>query len=107
MSHFAEVIDGVVVRVIVAEQDFIGSGAVGDPQRWIQTSYNDRIRKNYAGIGYAFDAERDAFIAPRPFASWFLDEATCEWSAPAPMPTDGKLYRWDELAKTWIESESK
>lgn len=112
MSHFAHVDEqNVVTQVIVAEQDFINSGAVGDPARWIQTSYNTHggvhamggtpLRKNYAGIGYSYDSGRDAFIPPKPFASWTLDEATCLWTAPVPMPTDGQLYVWNETNQAW------
>ena len=68
-----------------------------------RTSYNNNYRKNYAGIGYTFDAERDAFIAPKPYASWVLDEATCRWEAPTPMPTDGKFYYWSEADLAWTE----
>jgi len=93
MSHFAEVDStNIVLRVIVAEQDFIDSGAVGDPTHWIQTSYNTRggvhlhggtpLRKNYAGAGDTYDPGRDAFIPPSPFPSWVLDETTCQWVAP-------------------------
>lgn len=70
---------------------------------WKQTSYNGNIRKNYAGIGYIYDAARDAFIAPKPFNSWILNETTCRWEAPVPMPTDGKFYTWDENTTSWIE----
>jgi hypothetical protein len=70
-----------------------------------RTSYNGNIRKNYAGIGYYFDEARDAFIAPKPYDSWILDEETCRWQAPTPMPEDGKLYGWDEESLSWIESE--
>lgn len=89
MSHFAEVIDGIVQRVIVAEQDFIDSGAVGDPANWVQTSYNTHagthgmggtpLRKNYAGVGFAYDSTRDAFIPPQPHPAWVLDDPTCTW----------------------------
>lgn len=114
MSHFAQIDDNnVVIQVIVAEQDFIDSGAVGDPSRWIQTSYNTYggehrnggipLRKNYAGIGYTYDAGRDAFIPPKPFPSWVLNEDTCLWEAPVPMPEDGKRYSWDEVAQNWVE----
>ena len=113
MSHFAKVENGIVTQVIVAEQDFINSGAVGDPALWVQTSYNTRggahssggtpLRKNYAGIGYAYDATRDAFIPPKPFASWLLNEDTCLWDAPVAMPTDGKRYTWDEETTSWVE----
>ena len=114
MSHFAHV-DGnnIVTQVIVAEQDFINSGAVGDPSSWIQTSYNTYagqhknggtpLRKNYAGIGYSYDAGRDAFIPPKPFNSWTLDETTCLWEAPTPYPTDGKIYNWNENTLSWDE----
>jgi hypothetical protein len=70
---------------------------------WKQTSYNGNIRKNYAGIGYTYDAQRDAFIPPKPFDSWVLNEETCLWDAPTPMPQDGKRYRWDEPTTSWIE----
>jgi hypothetical protein len=70
---------------------------------WKQTSYNGNFRKNYAGIGYTYDAQRDAFIPPQPYPSWSLDENTCLWQALAPMPTDGKMYFWDEPTLSWIE----
>ena len=119
MSHFAEIDDNnIVTRVIVAEQDFIDTGAVGDPSKWIQTSYNTRggvhygqdgnpdsgepLRKNYAGIGYTYDAGRDAFIPPKPFASWTLDEETCYWNPPTPMPNDiTKIWTWNETTQSW------
>jgi hypothetical protein len=114
MSHFAQIDENnIVTNVIVAEQDFIDSGAVGDPSKWIQTSYNTQagehklggtpLRKNYAGIGYIYDATRDAFIPPQPFASWVLNEDTCLWDAPVAMPTDDKLYSWDEPTTSWVE----
>ena len=118
MSHFAKVENNVVTQVIVAEQDVIDSGMFGTG--WVQTSYNTRggihygqdgrpdggvaLRKNYAGIGYSYDAGRDAFIAPQPFPSWVLNEQTCQWEAPVPMPADGKRYAWDEDAKAWVEA---
>jgi hypothetical protein len=102
MAHFAELDrDNVVLRVIVADQAFIDSGAVGEPSRWVQTSYNGRMRKNYAGPGYTYDKGRDAFIAPQPYASWRLDEATCLWEPPIPMPHDGKMYQWNEAKGAW------
>jgi hypothetical protein len=70
---------------------------------WKQTSYNSRIRKNYAAINYSYDASRDAFIAPKPFNSWTLNESTCKWEAPVPFPTDGKYYRWDDSVQNWVE----
>jgi hypothetical protein len=75
----------------------------GGYANWKQTSYNGTIRKNYAGVGYTYDSQRDAFIAPQPYASWLLDEQTCLWNAPTPMPTDDKQYRWDEPTTSWIE----
>ncbi len=104
MSHFAEIDNNnIVQRVIVAEQDFINSGAVGDSFRWVQTSYNNNFRKNYAGKGYTYDKTRDAFISPQPYPSWLLDEDTCRWEAPTPMPDDGKMYEWDEDTTSWKE----
>lgn len=70
---------------------------------WKQTSYNSRIRKNYAGIGYSYDAARDAFIPPKPFNSWILNEETCLWESPIEYPTDGKYYRWNEDSTSWYE----
>jgi hypothetical protein len=113
MAHFARVENGVVTQVIVIDQETLNTGHWGDPQTWIQTSYNTQggkhilggtpLRKNYAGIGYTYDTQRDAFIPPKPYASWILDEETCLWSAPQPMPTDGKLYNWDDSTTSWQE----
>jgi len=114
MGHFAQINEAnQVVQVIVAEQDFINTGLVGSPSTWIQTSYNTfagqhrlggtPLRKNYAGIGYSYDSTLDAFIPPKPFPSWTLVEDTCQWAPPTPMPTDGKMYRWDEDTLAWIE----
>jgi hypothetical protein len=112
VSHFAKVIDGIVVEVLVIEQDVIDTGLFGEPSLWVQTSYNTHggqhpegrpLRKNYAGIGFTYDAERDAFIAPQPFPSWVLDEDTCLWDAPTPYPDDGKIYIWDEATLAWVE----
>ena len=105
MSHFAEInTDNIVQRVIVAEQNFINSGAVGDSFNWVQTSYNGNFRKNYAGSGYTYDKTRDAFIAPQPYPSWTLVEATCQWESPTPYPTDGEMYTWDEDTTAWVEA---
>ena len=105
MSHFAEInSDNIVQRVIVAEQNFINSGLVGDSFNWVQTSYNGNFRKNYAGSGYTYDKVRDAFIAPQPYPSWTLVEATCQWEAPTPYPTDDKMYTWDEDTTNWVEA---
>jgi hypothetical protein len=122
MGHYAKVVDGKVSQVIVAEADFFNTFVDSSPGQWIQTSYNTRggvhyeansntpsadqakaLRKNYAGIGYSYDMTRDAFIPPKPFNSWVLDEQTCLWNAPTPMPTDGKAYEWDEATTSWKE----
>jgi hypothetical protein len=111
MSHFARVnAQGLVEQVIVAEQDFINT--LSDASSWVQTSYNtqggqhpeDRpLRKNYAGVGYTYDSVRDAFIPPKPYASWILNEDTCLWDSPVAYPDDGKTYSWDEATTNWIE----
>jgi hypothetical protein len=113
MAHFAKVNGGIVEQVIVAEPDFFDTFVDSSPGEWIQTSYNTYggvhktggtpLRKNYAGIGYTYDKERDAFIAPQPFASWTLDEDTCLWESPSPYPSDGKIYVWDEPTTNWVE----
>lgn len=101
MSHFAKIENGIVTEVIVAEQDYIDTLE----GQWVQTSYNANIRKNYAGIGYVYDAERDAFIPSKTFNSWILNETTCTWEAPTPMPDDKKPYSWDEASLSWKEQE--
>lgn len=118
MAHFAE-IDGnnIVLRVVVVdnkdtstaqgvEKEYIGAAYLESllGGTWVQTSYNGKIRKNYAGVGFTFDQQRDAFIPPKPYPSWVLNEETCLWQAPVPMPTDGKMYVWDEEAQSWKES---
>ena len=104
MSHFAKLDNNVVTEVIVTEQDFINSGAVGDSFLWVQTSYNGNFRKNYASVGGTYDKVRDAFIAPKPYPSWVLVEDTCQWKAPTAMPNDGKAYAWDEDTTAWVEN---
>ena len=104
MSHFAKLNNNVVTEVIVAEQDFINSGAVGDSFLWVQTSYSGSFRKNYAGVGYTYDKSKDAFIAPKPYPSWLLVEDTCQWEAPTAMPDDGQAYEWDEATTAWVEN---
>ena len=110
MSHFAQVENGIVTQVIVAEQDVIDSGLFGSG--WVQTSYNTYggqhpegrpLRKNFASIGFTYDTQRDAFISPKPFPSWVLNETTCLWDAPTPMPTDNKRYNWNEEQQQWVE----
>lgn len=122
MGHFAKVVDGKVTQVIVAEQEFFDTFVDSSPGTWLQTSYNTRggkyyqpnssdlhpdqsmaLRKNYAGIGYSYDATRDAFIPPTPYASWVLNEETCLWDAPVAYPADGKEYSWDEPTVSWKE----
>lgn len=122
MAHWAKIVDGKVVSVIVAEKEFFQTFVDSSPGTWLQTSYNTRggvhyqpdsetpsadqskaLRKNYAGVGYSYDAAKDAFIPPQPFASWTLDDATCLWNAPVAMPADGKPYAWDEATTSWKE----
>jgi len=104
MSHFAKINNNTVTEVLVAEKDFINSGLVGDEFLWIQTSYNGNFRKNYAGVGYAYDKARDAFIPPTPYPSWTLVESTCQWEAPTAMPTNGN-YNWNEETLSWVSYE--
>ena len=114
MSHFAQIDENnTVTQVLVIEQAVVDTGMFGDPNSWIQTSYNTSagehrlggipLRKNYAGIGYSYDSTRDAFIPPKPFASWVLVEDTCLWQASTPRPSDGKMYTWDEDTLSWID----
>jgi len=104
MAHFAKIdSNNIVTQVIVAEQDFINSGAVGDSFLWVQTSYNNNFRKNFAGVGYTYDKAKDAFIPPKPYPSWTLVEDTCQWTAPTAMPDDGKMYTWNEDTTNWTE----
>jgi len=130
MSHYAKVQDGIVTQVIVAEPEFFNTFVDSSPGKWIKTSYNirggvyydpetnqpaedqsvinddeARQRKNYAGIGYTYDATRDAFIPPKPYDSWVLNEDTCLWEAPVPRPDDGKDYTWDEETTSWVVVE--
>jgi hypothetical protein len=110
MSHFAKVENGIVTQVIVAEQDVIDSKLFGDG--WIQTSYNTHggkhpnntpLRKNYAGVGYIYDEDLDAFYMPQPYLSWTLDIESCLWQSPVPYPQDGKHYQYDESIINWVE----
>lgn len=113
MAHFAKVVDGKVTQVIVAEPEFFETFVDSSPGEWIQTSYNTYggehklggtpLRKNYAGIGFSYDRTLDAFIPPKPFESWSLNEDTCLWQAPVPMPDDGKIYVWNEETTSWDE----
>jgi hypothetical protein len=113
MSHFAKVLNGKVIQVIVAEPEFFDTFVDSSAGQWIQTSYNTLggvhanggtpLRKNYAGIGFTYDPQKDAFIPPKPYESWVLNENTCLWDAPTPMPTDEKIYNWDEPTLSWKE----
>jgi len=117
MAHFAQLNEeNLVTQVIVvanedtADQDGVENEAIGIAfcnnllgGRWVQTSYNANIRKNYAGVGYKYDAALDAFIPPQPFASWTLNNETAQWEAPTPYPTDDKRYTWDEETTSWVE----
>ena len=117
MAHFAEIDqNNVVLRVIVVDNKDtstpdgteVESIGVAFCQRllggnWVKTSYNGNIRKNYAGIGYSYDSGRDAFIPPKPFNSWVLNENTCQWDAPVAKPNDDKMYSWDEGTQSWVE----
>ena len=126
MSHFARVQNGIVTQVIVAEQDVINTGLFGPASEWIQTSYNTRggvhydpvtnkpdggiaLRGNFAGLGYTYNASQDVFYAPQPYPSWTINQTTWTWEAPIPMPTDDKIYTWNEATKSWdvIELASK
>ncbi len=108
MAHFAEINqDNIVVQVLVVpdSEEHRGQQYLADDLllggTWIQTSYNGRIKKNYAGPGYTYDSTRDAFISPKPYISWVLNESTCRWEAPVPKPEDGKNYYWDETTLSW------
>lgn len=117
MAHFAQLDDNNTVTqvIVVHNNELLDNGVESEAKgiafcqsllggTWVQTSYNASIRKNYAGVGYTYDSGRDAFIPPKPFASWLLDEAICRWQAPVPMPEDGKFYAWDETTLSWKET---
>lgn len=120
MGHYAKVVDSKVTQVIVAEESFFDSFVDDSPGEWIKTSYNTRggvhyepdsdtpsadqskaLRKNYAGVGFTYDKDKDAFIPPQPYDSWTLNETSCQWEAPVPYPTDGELYTWNEDTQQW------
>jgi len=117
MAHFAEIDNNdVVLRVIVVSNNDTSDGQTGEEvesigiafcQRlfggnWVQTSYNGKFRKRYAGIGYTYNRQYDAFIPPKPYSSWTLNTTTLDWEAPVPYPTDGKIYTWDEATQSWV-----
>lgn len=111
MGHYAKVVDGVVTQVIVAEADFFNSFVDTSPGKWIQTSYNTHagvhsqggtpLRKNFAGIGFTYDKTRDAFIPPKPYPSWLLNDDTCQWEPPVAYPEGEGLYSWNEETQSW------
>ena len=118
MAHFAQIDENdIVVNVMVIEQDMVDTGLFGDPNTFIKTSYNTfggvhygpdgqpdggvALRKNFAGIGHKYDRERDAFISPKPHNSWTLNEETCLWEPPIPMPNDEFVYSWNEYTLSW------
>ena len=126
MAHFAKIENGVVTQVIVVdnkdcsdangvEKEYIGAAFCEKlfGGEWKQTSYNGNIRKNYAGIGYSYNAEIDAFVQPQPYASWTLDAETAQWNPPVAMPEDAgtgeppKRYTWDEATTSWVVLESE
>lgn len=98
MAHYAKIIEGTVVEVIVADEDYI-SELEGT---WVQTSYNSNIRKNYASVGGTYDSTRDAFINPKPYPSWILDETTCQWNPPVEIPDKENKYVWNEDTTSWV-----
>jgi hypothetical protein len=115
MAHFAEISDGIVTQVIVVNNADCGGGEFPDSEpvgqafiasiglggEWLQTSYHANFRSAYAGIGYTYDADADVFIAPQPYPSWTLDSAH-DWQPPTAMPTDGKMYEWNEDDQEWV-----
>jgi len=122
MAHFAKLDDNNVVIDVnaVHNNELLDNGVESEAKgvefltsrsnghsNWKQTSYNASIRKNYAGVGYTYDATRDAFIPPKPLASWLLNKESCQWAPPIAYPTDGKIYCWDEASITWIINETE
>ena len=118
MTHYAKVLDGKVLDVIVAESEFFETFVDTSPGEWIKTSFNTRggvhygadgkpdggeqLRKNYASVGYSYDKKKDAFIPPQPFPSWILNDESCLWEAPIPCPSDTESYLWNEATQQWI-----
>jgi hypothetical protein len=122
MTHFAKVLDGKVIQVIVAEPEFFDTFVDSSAGTWIQTSYNTRggvhyakdsdtpdggiaLRGNFAGIGYSYDHINDVFYPPQPYPSWTLNKTTWLWESPTPYPLDDNVYVWDEATKAWVTTE--
>ena len=112
MAHYAFLDENNIVTEVITGIDETELIEGLEPEIWYgnfrnqvckRTSYNGNYRKNYAGVGYSFDETRDAFIPPKPFASWILNEDTCIWETPVPYPNDGKNYKWNEPTEEWIE----
>ena len=102
-KYWAKIVDGLVVNVIVANEDFFDTFVDDTPGTWLETKMDGSIRKNYAGIGHTYDQGRDAFYEPQPYPSWILNEDTCLWECPVAYPDDGKIYNWNETTKAWDE----
>lgn len=117
MAHFAQLDDNNIVSQVIVindndcqingfQSEDVGiafcKSLFGENTKWVQTSYNGKIRKNYAGIGFTYDKQRDAFVPPQPFLSWSLNEETCHWIAPIEYPNDGNIYDWDEQSQSWV-----
>lgn len=114
MAHYAFLDENNIVTEVIVGVDETELIEGKSPEVWyglfrgrkcVRTSYNGTIRKNYAGIGFTYDEERDAFIPPQPFASWPFNEETCRWECPVAYPEDGLAYNWDESAGNWVQSE--
>ena len=113
MAHYAKIVEGKVINVINADASFFDTFYDDSPGEYIQTSYNTQggehklggtpLRKNFAGVGYTYDATRDAFYGPQPYESWTLNNTTCLWEAPVARPVDDKEYTWNETDQTWDE----
>lgn len=124
MAHYAKVTDGIVQQVIVAEPEFFETFIDNSPGEWIQCSYNTiggvhldpetrepdggtPLRKNFPSRGFTYDRERDAFIPPKPYTAWILNEQSCLWEAPLPYPDDGGAYVWSDAESNWIQTQQK
>jgi hypothetical protein len=102
MAHFAKIENGIVTQVIVAEKDFINSGAVGDEFNWVQTSYSNSFRGKFASIGDTWDSVNQVFMPPQPYPSWTYNEDMFQWVPPIAVPDPTKMYEWDEETTSWV-----